>query len=281
MASKQTINNSPTSQTSHGRDSLLSPTSSPELKLRELKPPEYDETRIAKFFANQYESAYLEGIHPDYFDSESLEMMDLRHQIELLELSKLHVLQKGKLIKKISNSNKASVKETAKNITFKLKMKKADDLTEVAEDNEERYRESDELSFDSSNYMEQKCDFSLNTSHSPEVSDLRVFDLNDAKQLLESLSAKEIVEVVKKPINHELGIYSADQSPQDVRRLQLALHYLYPESELVPTGQFGLTTDRYLRQMQKENGIQEDGLVSPNGWEVISSKCPLIRLGGP
>lgn len=270
--SKQSVTNSPISPNSQGRDSFNIHSKSTENKQSGSKPPEYDEARIAKFFAQQYDASYLEGIHPDYFDSESLEMMDLRHQVELLELSKLHVLQKGKLIKKISGSNKASAKDTTKRSRFRLKMKKTDNLTEVIEANEERYLESDDSSFNSMSEADAKFEFSLNTSHNPEMLDSKVLDLKEAKMLLESLTLKEISDEIKKPINKELSINSADQSPTDIRRLQLALHFLYPDSELVPTGQFGLTTDRYLRQMQKENGFEEDGLVSPGGWNTISGR---------
>ena len=58
----------------------------------------------------------------------------------------------------------------------------------------------------------------------------------------------------------------------DVKRLQLALYYLFPESETLPTGEFNKFTERQVKNFQKLNNLETDGLVTYELWKKIQGK---------
>lgn len=252
------------------------PSNSPSPVERKQMPKvtECDQKSIGELFLHNYEQTYLDAFSSEYFESESLEQMNLRHEIEALELEKLHIKQKDLLLKKLSNSNKASVKESAKKEVLKIKAKKVENLEAVAEDNEDRTIASDDLSFSSVHNSNQKLSQICEALPSLRLEDRRVFNLDEAKRLLESLPRSEIASEIRRTISTSLGLNIQVQSPEEVRRLQLSLSIIYPESNLLPTGQFGRTTDRYLKQAQREAWLDDDGLITPDQWPRLVGSFP-------
>lgn len=232
---------------------------------------------IAHLFSEKYELDYLEGIDPEYLEVESIEMMNFRHNIEALELKKLQVKQKDSLIKRLASSNKIGVKEVTKRTAFGISPTPLSRLAEVAETAEEEMDHHRERSFDASRKSGDSGEGLDNISggvlNSPvDINDHRILETEDARHLLESLTQADIISEVQRPISHLLSRDQSTQNPIEVRRLQLAIHILIPESLMLPTGHFGLTTERFVKQIQKEMNIEEEGKVSIELWRVLGGR---------
>ena len=213
-------------------------------------------------FKSSYETVYLTSIGKDYMELESIEMMDLRHEKEGIELIRLQIAQKDSLIKRL---NKVSGKEPVRNKVNKLKI----ELQSVKETNEEN-QENPNMSLsdepDKFNSLERFISTdSAVREDPPSLHSNRILSLREADILIKSMSESEMIREISQPFPVDLE-RGTEASPFLVRRLQLSIAFLVPESKLVPTGEFGLTTEKYVKQVQKSYGFDEDGVVGNELW---------------